>query len=107
MYRVSPKTVLHDGVYMEWQRRLLEMTNKFGFIVTAKRHPKGVMPQMQIFSTVANRELLNATMADVEQNTDAYVFDFQGSAFMEALCTLKPVVLIDIPIRAMRAGARS
>lgn len=46
-------------------------------------------------------------MADVEQNTDAYVFDFQGSAFMEALCTLKPVVLIDIPIRAMRAGARS
>ena len=45
-------------------------------------------------------------MAEVDQITDAYVFDFQGSAFMEAICTLKPVVLIDIPIRTMRTKAR-
>ncbi|MEC9293779.1 MAG: hypothetical protein VYC65_05765 [Chloroflexota bacterium] len=107
MYRVTPKMVLHDVVYMEWQRRLLLMTKKFGFTVIAKRHPKGNMSQMKIFSTAADHELLDTTMADVEQNTDAYVFDFQGSAFMEALCTLKPVVLIDIPIREMRAAARS
>ena len=106
MYRVTPKMMLHDVVYMEWHRRLLRMTKKFGFTVVAKRHPKGVMSQRHIFSTAANQELLKWTMADVEQITDAYVFDFQGSAFMEAICTFKPVVLIDIPIRTMRTNAR-
>ena len=106
-YRVNPQYALHDVVYMEWQRRLLQMTRKLGYAVISKRHPKGIMSQTKIFTECTDNELLNTTMSDVEQNTDAYIFDFQGSAFMEAICTLKPVVLIDIPIRTWRCEARS
>ncbi|MEC9293860.1 MAG: hypothetical protein VYC65_06195 [Chloroflexota bacterium] len=106
-YRGIAQSALHDLVYMEWQRRLLLMTKKLGYTVTSKRHPKGIMSRKKIFQDCADNELLGTTMADVEQHTDAYIFDFQGGAFMEAICTLKPVVLIDIPIRSLRCEARS
>ena len=37
---------------------------------------------------------------------DAFVFDFATSAFMEALCTNKPVVLIEFPHRPLIPGGR-
>ena len=37
---------------------------------------------------------------------DAFVFDFAASAFMEALCTNKPVVLIETPIRRLLKAGR-
>ena len=106
-YRGAPQPFLHDVVYMEWQRRLLLLTKKLGYKVTSKRHPKGRMSRTKIFPDSADNELINTTMADIEQHTDAYIFDFQGTAFMEAICTLKPVIYIDIPIRPLRFEARS
>ena len=106
-YRGIAQYDLHDIVYMEWQRRLLLMTGKLGYTVISKRHPKGIMSGTTIFQDYADHELINTTMAAVEQRTDAYIFDFQGSAFLEAICTLKPVVFIDIPIRTLRDEVRS
>ena len=45
-------------------------------------------------------------MADTVDQADAFVFDIVGSAFMEALCTLKPIVLIEIPNRRLTEKAR-
>jgi len=107
MHRVTPHMKLHDVVYMEWHRRLLQDIRNLGFRVISKRHPKGLIPEQAIFSNVVDEELLKTPMAAIEQQTDAYVIDFISSALMEAICTLKPVVLIDIPVRMMRPEART
>jgi hypothetical protein len=46
-------------------------------------------------------------MSAVEHSADAYVIDFPASAFMEALCTLKPIVVIDVSSRRMLPLART
>ncbi|MQF70406.1 hypothetical protein FIL92_00270 [SAR202 cluster bacterium AD-812-D07_MRT_10900m] len=105
--RAIPNIKIHDVVYYEWHRRLLEMVRSAGFTVVSKRHPKGRGPDMPVFADVVSDELLEARMSDIFDLADAYVMDIAGSAFMEAICTLKPVVLIEIPNRTMRPEART
>jgi len=105
MIRVVPRMKLHDVVYMEWHRRLLASVGNLGYRVIAKRHPKAAMSNQQVFKGVADEELLQTPMSAIEDRTDAYVVDFPASAFMEALCTLKPVVLVDMSIRRMKPAA--
>ena len=106
MLRVTPHMKLHDVVYIEWHRRLLSYVRQFGYTTLSKRHPKGMMAGQRVFDDVASEELIRTPMSEIEHRTDAYVIDFPASAFMEAICTMKPVVLIDLPIRKMRADAR-
>ena len=105
--RVTPHMKLHDVVYIEWHRRLLKGIRELGYSAISKRHPKGMMSGQAIFGDIADEELLKTPMNEIEQRTDAYVIDFLASAFMESICTLKPVVLIDLPIRRMRPEARA
>ncbi|MCH7983496.1 MAG: hypothetical protein IIC28_05950 [Chloroflexi bacterium] len=107
MYPVFPHMKLHDVVYMEWHRRLLAMVRDLGYRALSKRHPKGLLTDRLIFRDVAHDELINTPMSAVQESTDAYVIDLPASAFMEALCTMKPVIVIDIPIRRMRASTRA
>jgi hypothetical protein len=106
MFRVTPHMKLHDVVYMEWHRRLLGAVGKLGYRVISKRHPKPFMANQEIFTGLADEELLLTPMSAIEDRTDAYVIDFPASAFMEAICTLKPVVVIDMAIRKMKPEAR-
>jgi len=106
LHRAIPNMKIHDVVYYEWHRRLLAMVKSAGFNVVAKRHPKGLDPDLELFADVASEELRLAGMADTFDQADAYVLDIAGSAFMEAACTLKPIVLIDIPNRQMTDDAR-
>ena len=46
-------------------------------------------------------------MLDTLDQADAYVCDLVGTAFMEALCSLKPIVLIEIPNRQLTEEART
>ena len=65
------------------------------------------MAEVPAFSDIAQIELLNMSMKNIEQQTDAYVIDVASSAFMEAICTLKPVVLIDMPMVDIKADPLS
>jgi hypothetical protein len=105
--RAVPHKKLHDIVYYEWHRRLLRELSKANYSVLSKRHPKGLFAGQNIFGDTGAVELLRAPMAQVEQSTDAYVIDFPGTALLEALCTKKPVVLIDLPIKMMTGVART
>jgi hypothetical protein len=107
MHRVTPHMKLHDVVYMEWHRRLLQDVRDLGYTVFSKRHPKGMMTDTHIFDHVSTEELLQTPMSSIAERTDAYVIDFPASALMESICTLKPVVLIDHGIRRMRTETRS
>ena len=99
--RAIPNVKIHDVVYYEWHRRLLEMVHSAGFTTVSKRHPKGRGTDLPMFADVASSELRQARMSDIFDLADAYVLDIAGSAFIEALCTLKPVVLIDMPSRRL------
>jgi hypothetical protein len=107
MIRVVPRMKLHDVVYLEWHRRLLSSIKQLGYEVISKRHPKASLAGQRIFSDIADEELISTPMKAIEQRTDAYVIDFGASAFMEALCTLKPVILIDMGIRKLKPEARA
>lgn len=104
--RAIPNVKIHDIVYMEWHRRLLKRLSEAGYEVIAKRHPKGNGAGIPIFDDIATVELRQSGMAETFSQADAYVFDIAGSAFIEGLCTLKPVVLIDIPNRRLNKKAR-
>lgn len=107
MFRVVPAMKLHDVVYIEWHRRLLGSIKRMGYEVLSKRHPKAFLADQRIFSDIADEELIQTPMRAIEKRTDAYVIDFLASAFMEAICTLKPVIFIDMGIRKMKPEARS
>ncbi len=105
-YPVMPHMKLHDLVYLDWHRRLLTSISQYGYSVTSKRHPKGRLVDRNLFDGIVDHELISTPMSAVQESTDAYVVDFPASAFMEALCTLKPVVLIDMGVRRMKQSAR-
>ncbi|MEC9293216.1 MAG: hypothetical protein VYC65_02905 [Chloroflexota bacterium] len=104
--RAIPNVKIHDIVYLDWHRRLLHSIKSAGFTTIAKRHPKGIGQDLPVFEDIASKELRQLNMADTADQADAFVFDIVGSAFMEALCTLKPVVLIEIPNRRLTEKAR-
>jgi hypothetical protein len=106
-HRAIPNVKIHDIVYLEWHRRLLKRISEAGYEVFAKRHPKGTGADIPIFDDIATVELRQTRMAATFSQADAYVLDIAGSAFIEALCTLKPVILIDIPTRRLIEKART
>jgi len=95
-----------EPVYLEWHLRLLKFLKETQYDVICKRHPKGSITNTRLFTGLVNTELLNGAFADITTSADAFVFDFAGSAFMEALCTNKPVVLIEIPFRPLFEDGR-
>ena len=107
MYPVMPHMKLHDVVYLEWHRRLLASITNLGYLAVSKRHPKGLLADNRLFTDVAHDELLDTPMRSIEHTADAYVIDFPASAFMEALCTLQPVVVIDMSSRRYLPSARA
>ena len=105
--RAIPNIKLHDLVYYEWHRRLLGIISSAGFTVISKRHPKGLGTAHELFDDVASHELMQVGMSETFARADAFVMDIASTAMMEAICTLKPVVLVDIPNRQMlKAGLR-
>mgnify|MGYP001315572637 CR=1 FL=1 len=102
-----PNLKIHDIVLLDWNRRLIQMIKAAGFRTIVKRHPKGIGSNIPIFEDVASKELKQIRMADTFDQADAYVIDQVGTAFMEAMCTLKPVILIEIPNRQLTKEART
>ena len=105
--RHIPNIKIHDIVLLDWNRRLIQMIKAAGFRTIVKRHPKGIGSNIPIFEDVASKELKQTKMADTFNQADAYVIDQVGTGFMEAMCTLKPVILIEIPNRQLTKQART
>jgi len=105
--RAIPNVKIHDVVYYEWHRRLLQLVRSAGFKAVSKRHPTGRGADLTLFADVASEELRQARMSDTFDLPDAYIMDIAGGAFIEAVCTLKPIVLVDIPSRRMTDEGRA
>ena len=61
---------------------------------------------MKLFGGYVDQELMGGSFTDLMTTADAFIFDFAASAFMEALCTNKPVVLIETPYRPLLPSGR-
>lgn len=103
--RVLPHMKWHDLVYLDWQARLLKVLTASGLHTVAKRHPKGLLAEVPLLAPFCSEEILGAPLGPFLESCDAFVFDLAGSAFIEALCTMKPVVLIDVPLRPFNPRA--
>lgn len=99
-----PGFKVHDLVYVDWQKRLLGMLKTWGYHVIQKRHPKGVFPSVPILDPYCDEEIITGTLPQHLHRADSIIFDFAGGGFVEALCSMKHVVLIDIPIRPFNSG---
>jgi len=97
--RAIPNVKIHDVIYYEWQLRLSKRLTKHGYNTIAKRHPKGQSTNDYMFQDVVSTEQLSERMTTIFDYTDVYIFDLCGAAFMEALCSLKPIILIEMPNR--------
>ena len=104
--RPVPWVKIHDVVYLEWHARLLHNVRNLGFKTISKRHPKGMGAGESLFADFCDIELKEIGMTSIPTRIDGWVTDIAASAFLEAMCSLKPVVLIDIPSRKMTDLAR-
>jgi len=99
--RAIPNVKIHDVIYYEWHRRLLKNITNLGYHTIAKRHPKAESTNVLLFDDVVDEEKLNQNMKNTEEYTDLYIIDIAGSAFIEAICTLKPIIFIEMPNRLL------
>jgi len=104
--RAQPGIKVHDTVYADWLFRLGRQINDLGHPLNVKRHPKGQLANKPIFGSLAEHEWLGYGIAQTARYTDVYIVDFVSSAFMEALATLKPVVLVLSPVEYLNAEAK-
>ncbi|MEE8045372.1 MAG: hypothetical protein V3T49_00885, partial [Dehalococcoidia bacterium] len=95
-----------ESVYLDWHLRLLESLRKTDYNIISKRHPKDFYASTKLFDGYAHEEITQGMFANLIEGADAFVFDFATSAFMEALCTNKPVVLVEFPHRPLVRGGR-
>jgi len=95
-----------ENVYLEWHLRLLKSLRNANYNVISKRHPKGFLASKKLFAGYAHQEVTDGSFTELMASADAFVFDFAASAFMEALCTNKPVVLIESPLRRLLPSGR-
>jgi len=99
--RAIPNIKIHDVIYYEWQLRLSKSLTKHGYNTIAKRHPKGQSTNDYLFNDTVSTEKLSESMIATFDYTDIYIFDIFGGAFIEALCTLKPIIFIEMPNRLL------
>ena len=99
--RAIPNIKIHDVIYYEWQLRLSKRLTNLGYNTISKRHPKGQSTNDYLFKDVVSTEKLSENMSSTFDYTDVYIFDIFGGAFIEALCTLKPIIFIEMPNRLL------
>jgi len=86
---------LADMVYLEWQHYLFNVLNELGYKATLKLHPEGILIN-RIFEPFEGISYLQGDFKDALERDSILIFDYTGSSALTiALCTNKPVVLVD------------
>lgn len=104
-YRQMLPPRLPDLVNLDWQIRFTEMLKGLPVELTCRPHPEG------LFSNRRNplaevTPLSQRVFEDLIADTDVFVFDYiQSTTFYEALCTDRPIVLIDFGLPVFEGDA--
>lgn len=103
--RMPPR--LPDLVNLDWQMRFAELLSGLPIDLTCRPHPVG------LFSNRPNPladivPLSPRVFEDLIADTDVFVFDYiQSTTFYEALCTDRPIVLIDFGLPVYTGDMRA
>lgn len=87
-----------DPLYLDWQIDLLSAIRSLGYHVTVKLHPAGIAREARYLSHYADT-ILEGTFDPLNVAADAFIFDFAGTAFFDALATDVPMVFADLGVR--------
>ena len=101
-----PNERCSDPQYLDWQVWLLKRLKSMGCEVVVKVHPRGVSGTkafLEPYCDASESGFFDPTGHDV----DAYIFDFAGSAYFEALLSRAGVVYCDMGLRPIDPAARA
>ena len=98
---------LPDLVNLDWQMRFTGMLKDLPVRLTCRPHPEGIF-QGRPNPLAAVTPLSGTVFEDLIADTDVFVFDYiQSTTFYEALCTDRPIVLIDFGLPVYTGDARA
>jgi len=89
---------LNDVVYVNWQIWLLQCLNRAGFKVILKHHPGGLSPLSSFLTCFAHDQWKDRYDARRARGM-LHLFDFPGTAFIDAIAAGAPTILIDTKVR--------
>ncbi len=96
-FRTVVPPLLPDVISLDWHVRLARMLSRLPIELAVRPHPEGILPGLRHPVAREFTPLVDPPFHRVVHMVDALVFDFPDStAFMEAMCTRRPVVLIDL-----------
>lgn len=95
--------LLPDPVYLDWQYRLVEAVKQMGVDLICKPHPEGILRgKRHPLEDVTQVEYRN--FEEIMDDADAFLYDYtQSTTFWEAVCTDRPITLIDFSITQFNA----
>ena len=94
-FRALVPPLLPDPIHLDWQYRLVRQLQNMSIDLVLRPHPESYpLGQPHRLSTLA--ALDSRPYEDCIAGADVFLFDYeQSTTFYEALCTDRPVVLID------------
>jgi hypothetical protein len=87
-----------DPLYLDWQIDLVLAIKALGYRVLVKPHPAGIAHEARYLARYTEGEL-GGLFDPATVSADAFVFDFAGTAFFDALATDIPMVFADMGVR--------
>ncbi len=92
----TPSFTNHDIPYADFQIQILEILKRSKHKVLYKEAPKVKIGKL-FSSSLKEVEIVCGFLSESLELADALVFTFIGTAFCEALCTNKPIILLQAP----------
>ncbi len=105
-FRQVMPPLMPDLISLDWQMRILEMMLEFDMDLSCRPHPEGILKgQRHPLAHIA--PVSPQSFEKHIEATDVFVFEYiQSTAFYEALCTDRRIVLIDMGLPIMIGDAR-
>jgi hypothetical protein len=96
-------TCLPDPIYWDWQCRVLEEMRRRGVDLICKPHPEGILKgKRHPLEDVGQVEYRR--FEDIRDGAGGFLYDYlQSTTFWEAVCTDRPITLIDFGITKLNA----
>ena len=104
--RQFPYAKIIDVILFDFQKHLIESLKNNGFNVVYKKHPKGVLFGKEFLGQISD-SYSTETITRALKNYDVIVFEYAGSAFIEAINSGKKVILIDTGQRQFHDGHKA
>ena len=94
MFQASPP-VLAGPLYLDWQRRFIEILKSLPISLTCKPHPGGWRPPAAL-DPASGVSVATAPFERAVADADVLVYDFPATTTLAVgLCTDRPVILVD------------